>query len=244
MDALGHAPGRCPRPAPAAPPSRPSGRRCRRTRSASSVGHAVADVRDAPGRPAAAPGRAPCSPRCRRAGSAADFSPMRSSSSSCSIVSRYRSGMRLHQPGVHELLDDLLAQPLDVHARRGGRSCGSRFLSWPGQSRRRCSSRTTCPSRPLDRRAAHRARLRGSRTPSPRRCAPPSRRGRPSGMISPAFSTTTMSPTRMSLLRDLVGVVQAGPADRRAGQPHRRRGGRPASACRSCRPGRRSPRAW
>ena len=40
------------------------------------------------------------------------------------------------------------------------------------------------------------------------------------------------------LAGDLVGVVQAGPLDGRAGQRHRARGRPPASACRSCRPGR------
>ena len=37
-------------------------------------------------------------------------------------------------------------------------------------------------------------------------------------MILPAFSTTTTSPTRHVLALDLVGVVQAGAADDRAGQ--------------------------
>ena len=40
-------------------------------------------------------------------------------------------------------------------------------------------------------------------------------------MISPAFSTTTMSPTRMSLASDELGIVQRCPAHLRAGQAHR-----------------------
>ena len=43
------------------------------------------------------------------------------------------------------------------------------------------------------------------------------------------------------LAGDLVGVVQAGPLDGRAGQRDRASGRRPASACRSCRPGRVMP---
>ena len=138
------------------------------------------------------------------------------------IVESVKVGQRFDEVGIDELLDKLFAKPVDVH-RLAASELQKLALELPAAlPARRGAEVRRAVGFLLGRRRRTRDTSSASETCAPPRCGPRSSTRTTWGMISPAFSTTTMSPMRMSLRFDLVGVVQAGLADRRAGQPHGR----------------------
>ena len=150
---------------------------------------------------------------------AADFSPMRSSPASSSAVSAYRSAGVVDPARLDELLDQLVAQPLDVHRAARG-EMPQRLCRCAGRRARRSSARRPRPRRASTcepqtgqragsstRRASARAPLRHHAHDLGNHVA---RAAHDHGVADPHV-----------LARELVHVVQRRVADRDAADEHR-----------------------
>ena len=109
-------------------------------------------------------------------------------------------GRRVHEARVDQLIDELVAQALDVH-RAPAREMQQRLLALRGTEEAAGAARDRLVGKAHDRGAALRAMASASRTRGRPRAASRDDDRRTSGITSPARRTITVSPMRTSLRR-------------------------------------------
>ena len=101
---------------------------------------------------------------------AADFSAIRSSPASWRFSKRIDVGRRAHEAGIDQLIDELVAQALDVHGPAAG-EMQERLLALGGTEEAPRAARDGLVREPGDRRAAFGDNASATQTGSPPRAA-------------------------------------------------------------------------